>query len=128
MDAHCYDLSIRVLLYKEGKSYVAHALELDLLGYGDTEAQARKELEDALECQMSFATQKSQPEMLNHPAPKEFFDRWEKAHGAALRGLLAKDKPAKMAVKAAFIPLPLAARRTAGSGAKFQRAADPVCA
>ena len=128
MAAHCYNLMSRVLLYREGKSHVAHALDLDLLGYGATEAAAWRELEDAVECQMSFAAEKGRTELLDHPAPKEFFERWEKAQGAALRGWIMQDKPAKLAAKATFIFLPKSKPRERPAGSRFQRAADPACA
>lgn len=85
MKTHCYDLSIRVLVYKEGSQYVAHALETDILAYGDDVEAAKKELEGLLENQVSFAACMGKPEMVGFPAPKEFFDRWEKANKARLR-------------------------------------------
>ena len=86
MKAHHYDLSIRVLVYKEGSQFVAHALELDILGYGATEALAKKNLEGLLNNQLSFAACHGAPEMVSFPAPKKFFDRWEAANQAKLRG------------------------------------------
>jgi hypothetical protein len=86
MKAHCYDLSIRVLVYKEGAQYVAHALEMDILAYGRTEASAKKTLEGLLDNQLSFAACMEKTEMVNFPAPQEFFDRWEKANQAGLKG------------------------------------------
>jgi hypothetical protein len=86
MKAHYYDLSIRVLVYRENGQFVAHALELDILGYGTTESAAKKELEGLLESQLSFAAGMGKPEIVNFPAPKEFFNRWEKANQAQLRG------------------------------------------
>jgi hypothetical protein len=86
MKAHFYDLSIRVLIYKEDDQFVAHALELDVLAYGDTEANAKKELESLLDNQVAFAACLGKPEIVNFPAPQEFFDRWEKANQAKLRG------------------------------------------
>lgn len=86
MKTHCYDLTIRVLIYKEDNQFVAHALELDILAYGNTEEAAKKELEGLLGNQLSFAACKEKPEMVLFPAPKEFFDRWEKANRAGLKG------------------------------------------
>ena len=86
MKAHYYDLSIRILVYKEKRQFVAHALELDILGYGKTESAAKKELEGLLENQLSFAACMGKPDIVNFPAPKEFFDRWEKANQAQLKG------------------------------------------
>jgi len=55
METHYYDLFTRVLIYKDGRQFVAHALDYDLLGYGDTEEEARRELEKVVENQLSFA-------------------------------------------------------------------------
>src|SRR2546423_14491531 len=82
MKAHYYDLSIRVLIYRESSKFVAHALDLDILGYGDTENAAKKKLEGLVNNQLSFAACMGSPESVNFAAPKEFFNRWEKAHQA----------------------------------------------
>jgi hypothetical protein len=86
MKSHFYNLAIRVLVYKEDDQFVAHALEMDILAYGKTEEAAKRELETLLENQLSFAACKGVPETVHFPAPKEFFDRWEKANQAALKG------------------------------------------
>jgi hypothetical protein len=86
MKAHIYDLTIRVLIYKEGARFIAHALELDILAYGSSEAAAKKELEGLLDNQLSFAACIGKPDIVHFPAPKEFFERWEKANQARLRG------------------------------------------
>jgi len=73
-------LSFKVLEYKEDGEYVAHALEADLLGCGASPAAAIKELKEALDAQISFAMHKGDLGLITHPAPQEFFDRWEAAH------------------------------------------------
>jgi hypothetical protein len=92
MKTHHYDLAIRVLIYKEGRQFVAHALELDILAYGKSEEEAQRELEALLDNQLSFAACKEKSEMVNFPAPKKFFERWEKANQAALRGERVSEK------------------------------------
>jgi len=87
MNAHVYDLTIRVLIYKEREQYVAHALEFDILGYGESEAAAKKELTNLLDNQLSFAACQDAPESVYFPAPKEFFDRWDKANQAKIKGI-----------------------------------------
>ncbi len=86
MKAHYYDLFIRVLIYKEGARFVAHALELDILAYGAAETAAKKELERLLDNQLSFAACLGKPETVHFPAPKESFERWETANRAQLSG------------------------------------------
>src|SRR5437879_5634014 len=104
METHYYDLFTRVLIYKEGKRFVAHALDYDLLGYGDTEEEARKELEQLVENQLSFAaTTKKKPEMINFPAPKKFFKRWERVNQAQQIGKSTRNKSIGLASKATVI-------------------------
>lgn len=82
MEAHVYDFQLRVLLYREDGEFVAHALEMDLLGYGKTEAEALRDLKGLIESQVTFARQMNDDTLLDFPAPKELFARWEKAHAA----------------------------------------------
>lgn len=108
MDAHAYELSIRTLIYKEDESYVAHALEMDILAYGKTEKEACDELKKLLTNQLIFAALRGDPSMVYFPAPDEFFKRWEEAHAAKLKGAILPDRPLKWdakAVVAVVIPL-----------------------
>jgi hypothetical protein len=99
---HYYDLVIRVLIYKEGNQFVAHALELDIPAYGATEEAAKKELENLVDNQLSFAASKGKREMVYFPAPKEFFHRWEKAHRAYLKGDTVSEKSLEFVTTAVF--------------------------
>ena len=69
---------------------------MDLLGYGKSEAEATKELVELIDSQLSFAHQKRDEGLLTHRAPKEFFERWEKAQAAALRNEILHEKPGKI--------------------------------
>lgn len=100
MKAHYYDLSIRVLIYREGRKFVAHALDLDILGYGDTENASKKDLEGLVNNQLSFAAGMGSPESVYFAAPKEFFDRWERAHQAQLEGVRSPEKSTGFDAKA----------------------------
>ena len=101
MKTHYYDLVIRVLIYKEADQFVAHALELDIPAYGASEEAAKKELENLVENQLSFAGYKGKQEMIYFPAPKEFFDRWEKANQAHLKGEKVSEKSLEFVTEAA---------------------------
>lgn len=74
----------RVLIYRDGGDYVARALELDLLGSGNSPNKALKDLEHAVRAQVSFALQKNAPDMIYFQADKECEKRWL---DAARRGL-----------------------------------------
>jgi hypothetical protein len=104
---HCFDASIRVLFYKEEDSWVAHALEMDLLGYGDTTQAAMKELEKSMKSQISFAAFRDHPESIFFPAPKRLVTRWEKAQRCSLMQAVSgnKETATGFTVKASFFTL-----------------------
>ena len=103
MKTHYYDLFTRVLIYREDDRFVAHALDFDLLGYGETEDEARKELQQLVMNQLTFSHQKGKPDMINFPAPDEFFDRWEKARAAQLSGATTSEISDGLSTKATAI-------------------------
>jgi len=78
LDTH--DFKTKVLLYKEGGQFVAHALEMDLLGYGRTRNAAVKELRGLVKAQISFARNMDDDSLLLFPAEREYFERWDAAH------------------------------------------------
>ena len=108
METHVYDFPLRVLLYKEDGEFVAHALEMDLLGHGETHKSAISALKDMILCQITFAHQKKDAGLLSFPAPKEFFDRWEKARAAALKSEVIEDKSLSVKYVAACVSIPRA--------------------
>jgi hypothetical protein len=126
MNQHCYDLAIRVLLSREGRNFVAHALELDLVASGATEKAAMKELHETMISQLWFAAQMEKPEMVSHPAPRTFFKRWDEANKLALLGLVSKDKAGTVKAKAVcskITPQELRAIR-AHKGGGFKRISE----
>src|SRR5580658_8200491 len=96
MDTYVYKVGIRVLTYQEDDEVCAHALELDLVGQAKTEKRALSALHDAICAQISFARFKNDDSLLPFRAPKEFFDRWEVAHEAALRKEMLREKAAEL--------------------------------
>jgi hypothetical protein len=75
-------LRIRAVLYPEDGLWVAHALEMDLIGTGATETAAMRELRSNVEVQLSFAKQeKTNP---FRPAPEEIQKLWEETNLAAI--------------------------------------------
>jgi len=123
MEAQIYDLSFRALISQEGEEFVAHALETDLLGYGKTEAAAIKELHELILCQISFARQKKEDSLLIFPAAKEYFERWENAHEAALRKEILEERSVRGNARAIFISFTRAEMRQV-----FRRRFRPVAA
>ena len=75
-------LRLRAVIYPEDGLWVAHALEMDLIGTGATEAAALRELRSNVEAQLSFAKQeKTNP---FSQAPLEIQKLWEETNLAAL--------------------------------------------
>ena len=103
MKQHCYDLAIRVLISKEARNFLAHALELDLVAEGGTEEEALKELSETICAQLSFAAHMENPDLINHPAPAEYFKHWEEASRLALYGIVRREKATTFKTKAVFL-------------------------
>jgi len=103
MNTHHYDLQIRALVTKEDGEFVAHALELDLVGYGATEKAAMDELSAMILAQISFAAQKGDNSLIPFCAPAEYYARWEAANLAALKQELFSDKPVQLDAKATVV-------------------------
>ena len=62
-------MPLRVLGYREDGKWSAHCLETDLVGRAKDFEGALKALIELTEMQVSFAVQKNQPTLLDHPAP-----------------------------------------------------------
>jgi hypothetical protein len=114
--SHYYNLVIRVLIYKERDQFVAHALEMDIPAYGATEEAAKRELEDLVDNQLGFAASKGKQEMIYFPAPRKFFDRWEKANRAYLKGGKASEKSLEFVTTAVFAYTAEELRRLCAAG------------
>ncbi len=100
METNVYDFQIRVLLSKDDGKFVAHALEMDLVAYGKTEKEAIREVTNLIRNQISFAMEKREDHLMYFRAPNEYFEQWEKAHAAALQGMVAPGKSATIHLKA----------------------------
>lgn len=70
--------ALRVLIKKEGREFVAHVLELDLVATGESLEKAKDNLTDCVAAQISFAYANNMTENIWHPAPKSYFQEWEK--------------------------------------------------
>jgi hypothetical protein len=91
-ETHIDEYAIRVLVCKEDGEFAARALEMDLLAYGATQKEALKELVSLIHSQISFARQMKDDSLIIFPSERQYLDRWEKAHNAALKsGLLGDD-------------------------------------
>jgi hypothetical protein len=114
MNEHPYELSIRTLVYAEDELFVAHALEMDILGYGESRETAVSELVKLLKNQITFAEAKGEKAMVFFPAPQDFFKRWESANEAQLKGVITKEKAITLNGKGMAFPMSGAGIRNAG--------------
>ena len=79
-------LYLRVLGYRDEdeKNWIAHCLELDLVGEARTFRVACAHLADLIEMQVSFAVFKGNPKLLYREAPHEYFRIFESVKREAL--------------------------------------------
>jgi hypothetical protein len=128
MHTHCFDIPIRVLVTQDKDGFTAHALEIDLVGCGDSYEEAISELEQMISAQIGFVSSVNDPGLLNFRAPQEFFDRWEAAHAAALKGITSNDRVEKWKTKATSIAISEEEIKKARTGKGFKRVSDKVLA
>jgi len=79
---------LRVLVYQEDEEWIAHLLEMDLVGTGSSPEEAEAELAGAFEAQLSYCIQNK----LNpfFPAPPEIFALWEQTQQEELASLVTR--------------------------------------
>lgn len=87
------DLSFRVVVYREGEEWIAHSLEADIVGCGATKDEAVSALDEALDCQISFAFQMENPALLEREAPPEVMALWDEAWHEAIQSVFAHWAP-----------------------------------
>lgn len=64
---------IRVVFYREDGSWIAHCLEFDLLGDGETQEAALQKLEQAIRIQVEATRDYGNPANLFSPAEGKYF-------------------------------------------------------
>ncbi len=79
------DIPLRILIYQEDGEWLAHLLEMDLVGSGDNADEAMAELKDAFEAQITFCLQNNVDPF--RPAPQKYFRQWNKIQEDAMRDL-----------------------------------------
>ena len=62
-------VKVSVLGYKEHDDWVAHALEMDIIGVGDTWEDALSVLGENIHAQVSFAKYRGDDSLIFQPAP-----------------------------------------------------------
>jgi len=69
-------VEIRVVLYREHDLWVAHCLEFDVIGSGETKDEAFRMLAEAIAIQIEHSIQHDNPGNLFRPADSETFQRF----------------------------------------------------
>ncbi|MCK6479300.1 MAG: hypothetical protein HUU06_10405 [Planctomycetaceae bacterium] len=72
-------LPLHVLVHPEGRWWLAHCLELDIVSQHDTIVGARRGLEDALELLLEDAAETGGPRGLLRPAPASAWAGYRRA-------------------------------------------------
>ena len=82
-DCHGMEMLLRYVTYPEDGLWVAHCLELDIIGVGETQDSAIKELKENSNAHLSFAKFKNISPLRS--APKHVQKLWEVTNMAALQ-------------------------------------------
>ena len=77
-------IPLRVVLYKEDHGWIAHCLELDLVGDGDDQEAAIRMLVDAIDTQLDSCLQHKSPHALFSPAEARFFEMFAAGKNVAV--------------------------------------------
>jgi hypothetical protein len=77
------NLPIRVVFYRDSGRWVAHCLEFDLLGDGDTHGSAIKSLSEAILIQLKESLRSNNPQNLFSPAPAEYWRKYAQGRNIA---------------------------------------------
>ncbi len=81
-------VKISVLGYEEDDMWVAHALELDVIGVDETFEKAFAVLKENVKEYMSFAKSQDDESLTFHPAPDELFDSFHEVKRLELQAMI----------------------------------------
>ena len=83
-------VKVSVLGYVEDGHWVAHALEMDVIGVGNDWEGALAELRENICAQVSFARYRGDDSLIFQPAPPRLFKQFRQAREAELRDLVSR--------------------------------------
>lgn len=86
-------IPIRVVFYQAEGVWVAHCLEFNLLGDGDSRAEALQMLSDAIQLQVAATREYGNPANLFSPADGEYFRMFAAGEDVAAPGLTLHFEP-----------------------------------
>lgn len=74
-------MTLRAVGYREGRWWIAHCLELDIVAQGDTPQESIVQLIELIGAQLNDATRRGEPGSVFFPAPSEFWNLYARAAG-----------------------------------------------
>jgi len=92
---------LHVLVYPEGDEWLAHCLEFDTVAQGDSPAEARKGLDNALDALIADATEHDDVRSLFRPAPSGL---WRKYVDATRKGRLRRGTRREVSLDDRLVP------------------------
>lgn len=82
------------LTYQDGEFHIAHCLELDIVGQGSTQKEAKNELAELIFEQIHYAIEKDiEEKALFHPAPQKYWDDLRYIVSKRIKSQLLKTPP-----------------------------------
>jgi hypothetical protein len=79
------ELHLDAVIYEDNNLFVAHVLQLDLVGTGTNKTAAINDLIASLEAQFSYAFENDNMRCLGRPAPPEIWEMFAKTKAKATK-------------------------------------------
>ena len=96
---------ISVLGYQKDGEWIAHALEMDLIGIGDTWEKAEEELIGTIDAHISHARDMNDSSLIFHPAPQELFEKYRQAMCAEMQFLVSDSRQEENLFRPTALPI-----------------------
>lgn len=103
MIAPALRLPLRIVLYRDGTTVFAHALELDLLGHGSSQAEALDQLARAIQVQFEASRDFGDWDGFFRPAEGRYFRMFAEGRDVSVGTPAAFDLPAPFVIEGVSI-------------------------
>ena len=84
--------NLHVLICEDKEGIVAHCLEMDICGQGNTKKEAVNDLIGAIRTQIDYCVENDMVDTIFRPAPKEYWDKFYNSQIIGLKGIAADHK------------------------------------
>jgi len=88
-----FRIPLRIVFYREAGRWVAHCLEFDVCGDGDTKDEALRSLDTSIQLQVDESLEHGNPRNLFSPAPSEAWEKFFAGRDIALGELQVTAEP-----------------------------------